>query len=182
MISRFKKYVFSLMLGLLLFWSNTAMALTLNMGASEGRCDIPQIIEKYTQHCFSCATVSTIVSVFLEVGADAYPLMRSAGNTLLMILSALWIALFLLKNLSQFNAVELPDFIQQFSIFLFKVLVAFVCLNGGIGFILDYTLNPIISFGTDMGIGILSLTGDVSSAADYLNLLDNLNGMEVSYA
>lgn len=188
MINMLHKYafVFTLIFSVFVLWSSVASAIDVNVGATKGRCDIVKINAEYTKSCFSCSTVSTIISVFLEAGAAAYPIMRQAGNEILGILSALWIAMFLLKNLSQFNAIELPDFIQQLGLFFFKIIVAFIFLNGGVTVILSYTLEPIISFGTDFGIGILSLTADIptesSSAADYINLLNSLNGTEVLHA
>ena len=147
-------------------------------------CDISKMQEQYTKHCISCPTVATIISVFLEVGADSYPLMRSAANTILGIMSVLWIALYFLKKLSAFTPIELPEMMQELSIFFFKILVAAVGINGGISVILYYTLDPIISFGSDFGIGILRLTADipVSSAEDLMDMINKIRDMEVLHA
>ena len=152
-----------------------------NVAQATEACDISKMQDQYTRSCITCPTVATIISIFLEVGVDAYPLMRSAANTLLGILSVLWIAMYFLKKLSSFAAVELPEMMQELSIFFFKILVAAVCINGGISVILDFTLNPIISFGTDFGIAFLDLTADVSP--DLMDTIHKIKNMEeVLYA
>mgnify|MGYP006873060812 CR=1 FL=1 len=164
-----------------------AVLLFPELAEATDKCDISKMQEQYTRSCFTCPIVATIISIFLEVGADSYPLMRSAANTLLGILSVLWIAVYFLKKLSSFSAVELPEMMQELSIFFFKIIVAVVCINGGIGVILDFTINPIISFGSDFGTAFLKLTADIpvkqaDVAPQLMDTILKLKEMEVLYA
>jgi len=141
-----------------------------------GKCDVSKYIED-SQKCFSCNVVATIVSTFMKACSKGYGLMRDAGNTLLGIFSVLWIALFVIKQVSSFSEIEIMEMLQTFGIFLFKVLVAFLCLNN-FGTIKTYTMDPIISFGTDFGTALLT----ISSAETLPSIGQIFSWTEVFYA
>ncbi len=123
-------------------------------------CQTEKFKEKWQSCCFSCKTVQTMISTFLKAAAKSYGIMRKAANALLLILSILWIAVFLIKNLSQFTTLELGKFMNEFGLFLFKVLVAWVCINGGVNVLLRFTIQPILAFGTEFGMKLLTLSAN----------------------
>lgn len=134
-------------------------------GAAERRkdlmaCQVKDFKIKWQSCCFSCKTVQTMISTFLKAAAKSYGIMRKAANALLLILSALWIAVFLIRNLSQFTTLELGKFMNEFGLFLFKMLVAWVCINGGVNVLLRFTIQPILTFGTEFGMKLLTLSAN----------------------
>jgi len=138
-------------------------------------CEVSRFKDKYQQSCFSCNTVVTMIGTFLEACSIGYDTVRRAGNIILLILSMLWIGLFVFQNLSKFSSIDIAQFMSTFGTFVFKFLIAWACINGGINLLLSYTLYPIISFATDFGLSLLSLT-----ANDVVTPFDML--MEVKYA
>ena len=107
--------------------------------------------------CFSCRPVAFVISAFLNGCARSYPIMRTAGKTILTILTALWIAYhFLLSKIISFNEIDPMEYLQELFVFLFKVFIAYVCLSGGLSVLMQYTMNPIIDFGTSMALGFLT--------------------------
>ena len=122
-------------------------------------CKVSKFIKKYCG-CFSCSTVAVMVTIFLQVAAKGSGIMQQAAQTILLIFTALWIAIFFLKRLSSFSAIELNETIQSLLFFLFKILVAWIFINGGFALASHYTLEPIMSFGTTLGQEFLEMVSD----------------------
>ena len=148
--------------------------------AADDACNIDEFKERYTCSCFSCPTVNVIITTFFEVGKDAFGLTKRAANEILGIMSILWIAFFLLQKLSSFTPIELPELAQSFGVMMFKIVVAAACINiGGIEFLTNFVINPIISFASDFGLGLLNSSGTMDEQA---MILQNIFTAEVLYA
>lgn len=122
-------------------------------------CIVDNLIAQYESVCYSCIIVETLISAFIKAGSVAYDVSRQAANVILIIATILWLAMYVLKNVSSFTAVEPMKMLQDIFIQLFKVMVAFVVVNAGISTILDYTMVPIITAGTDLGTAIIDVLG-----------------------
>lgn len=118
-------------------------------------CVTNNFLSMYSSSCYGCELVETLASAFVKAAGKAYNVSREAGNAILVVATIIWIGLFVLKNISSFTTVEPRQMIQQLMMQLFKVFVAFVILNSGIQTILHYTVEPIMTFGTDFADAIL---------------------------
>lgn len=131
-------------------------------------CVAENFVIKYS-NCYGCAVVQTLTSAFIKAGGQAYETSRHAANIIITIAMSLWLAFFALKNVSSFATVEPMKMLQEFFTQCFKVILALVILNSGIQTILNYTLVPILSVGTDAADSItanLSIRQDGLSDAD----------------
>lgn len=131
--------------------------LTVNKNAGQ-ECVPNNFKSLYTSSCFGCEIVETLASAFVKAAAKAYNVAREAANAILIVATMIWVAIFVLKNISSFATVEPRQMIQQLLIQGFKVLLAFVIINSGIQTILHYTLEPIMLFGTDFADAIMEGT------------------------
>lgn len=117
----------------------------------------------YTSTCYSCEIVEILSSAFIKAAAKAYQVSREAGNAILVVGMILWVAFFVLKNISAFTTVEPMKMLQDLLIQLFKLLLAFVIVNAGIPTILHYTLEPIMNAGTDFASAIIAANTEVNT-------------------
>ncbi|MBQ7304489.1 MAG: hypothetical protein IJW75_06230 [Alphaproteobacteria bacterium] len=126
----------------------------------EGHECIPQNFHSiYTSSCVSCDIVATLSTAFVKAGAKAFDVSKQAANAVLLVGLIIWIGLYILKNIASFSTVEPRQLIQGLMIQLFKVYIAFVIINTSIATILSYTLEPIVTAGTDIATTILSNSG-----------------------
>lgn len=128
-------------------------------------CVTENLMAMYSSTCYSCEIVSTLTSAFIRAAAKAYEVSRQAGNVILVVGMILWIAFFVLKNISSFTTVEPMKMLQDLLIQLFKIFIAFVIVNSGIPTILHYTLEPIMLAGTDFGNAIITANVGVNRSA-----------------
>lgn len=128
------------------------------------KCVTENFKAMYTSTCYSCEIVETLSSAFLKSASKAYQVSREAGNAILVLGMILWVAFFVLKNISAFTTVEPMKMLQDLLIQLFKVMLAFVIVNAGIPTILHYTLEPIMNAGTDFGSTIIAANTGVNTS------------------
>lgn len=116
-------------------------------------CIVGNFISMYSA-CYGCEIVETLASAFVKAAAKGYDLSKQAGNAVLVVCTILWVALFVLKNISSFATVEPRKMVQELLVQFFKIMVAFIVINAGIQTILHYTLVPLVTAGTDFADAI----------------------------
>lgn len=130
--------------------------LFMKVAKDEGaECITNNFLSMYTSTCYSCEIVETLSSAFIKAGAKAYDVSKDAANAILVVGMIIWIAIFVLKNISAFTTVEPRKMIQDLMFMLFKIYVAFVIVNSGIPTILHYTMEPLMIAGTDFADAIV---------------------------
>lgn len=112
-------------------------------------CIPSNFVVKYSG-CYGCIVVQTLTSAFVKAAGNAYNVSRQAANVIVLIGMALWLAMFALKNVSSFATIEPMKMLQEFFVQCFKVILAMVIINAGLRTIMDYTLVPIMSVGTEV--------------------------------
>ena len=123
---------------------------------SEGTaCVTSNFYNMYTASCFGCEITKILASAFINAAAKAEEVSQKAGYVILTVATLIWIAIFVLKNVSSFATVEPRQMIQQLMVQLFKVLLAFVLISSGFKTILHYTMEPLMIAGTDFADAIL---------------------------
>lgn len=133
-------------------------------------CDIEGMRQMYQSKCYSCVIIKTLMETFLNACSKAYDVTSEAGLKLLVFGSLIWMAFFVMKNVSSLSNVEPGAMVNTLITFLFKVMVAAILISSGLGVLVKYTINPILTAGADMGMAFMSATSDISGA-DGLNSL-----------
>lgn len=122
--------------------------------------------EKYQSKCYSCVIVKTLIETFMTACSKVYDVSREAGIKLLFIGSLIWLVAFVIKNVSSMTNVEPATMINSLLVFFFKVMFAAIVINAGIGVIISYMINPILTAGADFGLPIMNTTADITSASN----------------
>lgn len=107
------------------------------------------------EYCWYCKIVIVLVNAYLEVAKDAIggatlPL----GKIILRWGFLIWLAYYILQQVSSMNAVTPGKMLQEILVMGFKVAVASAILGVGMDFIRDYYLNPIVETGVNYGTNI----------------------------
>ncbi len=117
-------------------------------------CIVSNILAIHGAQCYPCAVFEILFIAFMRAAEKAYDVSKEAGNIILFVCTLIWLAFFVLKNVSSFAAVDPMMMLQQMTVQFFKVILAFVIINSGVKTILHYTLVPIVSVGTDIASGV----------------------------
>jgi len=152
---RFILFIFTVALTMVSY-ANTSYAAIGSNSEQEKECITSNFIASYTSTCYSCDIVKTLSSAFIRAAAKAYDVSREAANAILVVGMILWIAIYVLKNISSFTTVEPRQMVQGLLVQFFKIFVAFTIINSGIPTILHYTMEPLMLAGTNFGDAILS--------------------------
>ncbi len=129
-------------------------------------CQVSEMREKYQSKCYSCVIVKTLIETFMTACSKVYDVSREAGIKLLFIGSLIWLVAFVIKNVSSMTNVEPATMINSLLVFFFKVMFAAIVINAGIGVIISYMINPILTAGADFGLAIMNTTADITSASN----------------
>ena len=143
-------------------WSNHLWGLVKSAKVEGKNCIVYNYFVKYA-NCYGCIVVQTLTSAFVKAAGKAYNVSKQAANVVVIIGMILWLVMFALKNVSSFATLEPMKILQEFFVQCFKVMVALTIINSGLQTIMDYTLVPIISVGTDIADTITANVADVVS-------------------
>ena len=125
------------------------------LAADNAVCHVADMQEKYQSSCYSCLIVKTLLEQFMTVGTKTYALCSEAGVKILVLASCLWIAFFVLKNVSSLANVEPVSMINTLLTQLFKIGVAYIIIVSGTNTFINYVVNPILATGADYGLAII---------------------------
>lgn len=126
------------------------------------QCIVSNFFVKYSS-CYGCIIVKTLISAFIKAGAQAYEVSRSAGSAIVLVCMMIWIAFFVFRNVTAFTSVEPMKLLQEFFVQCFKVVLALIIINSGLGTILHYTMIPILQAGIDMANSISASGNDLTA-------------------
>lgn len=118
-------------------------------------CQVAEMKKRYQSSCFSCLVVRELLKSFLEASTKVYTLCRDAGVQILLIGTILWVAFFVLKQVSSLSNIEPASLVNTLLQQFFKILVAYVVIVSGANTFINYVVNPLLDAGADFGIGIL---------------------------
>lgn len=129
-------------------------------------CDIDGMRKQYQSKCYSCVIIKTLLETFLNACSKAYDITSEAGVKLLVLGALVWMAFFVMKNVSSLSNIEPGAMMNTLTVFLFKVMVAYILITSGLGVLIKYTINPLLTAGADFGIAFMSVTSDISGAPE----------------
>lgn len=129
-------------------------------------CSVTSMAELYQGKCYSCVIIKTLMETFLNACSKAYDITSEAGVKLLVLGALVWMAFFVMKNVSSLSNIEPGAMMNTLTVFLFKVMVAYILITSGLGVLIKYTINPLLTAGADFGIAFMSVTSDISGAPE----------------
>lgn len=132
---------------------------TVSTGKNAG-CNIADMQQKYQSSCYSCVIINVLITTFMDACAKLYDLTRDAAVKIMAIAAMLWLASFVIKNVSSLTVVEPMKMVNDLLVFFFKFGSAYIVINSGIGAIVELLINPILIAGADYGLGIIKAAND----------------------
>ncbi len=143
---------------------------SIGANASNSSCNIKGMQQKYQSSCYACIVVKTLLEKFLNASTKVYDLCRDAGVQVLLIGAMIWVAFFVLKQVSSLTNVEPASMVGTLLTQFFKIMFAYVVIVSGADTFIIYVVNPLLTAGADFGIGILQgaeKTLDSTLSAEY---------------
>lgn len=110
-----------------------------------------QVRAEVTAGCWSCLVLEKVSSAFLYAAKAGLGVSQKAGVALLILGSAIWLAMWALKNVSSFTEIQLGNILNELFKFLFKFALAYWFISFGPGAISNYFIRPILSVGALIG-------------------------------
>ena len=126
------------------------------IGTYKYPCNVKRMDSIYKSGCYSCIIVKGLISIFLNACSKLYDLSREAGVKVLFIGLLIWLPFYILQQLSSLKNLEPAAMVNDLLIMAFKVIVAYLVINAGIQFFIDFLINPILEAGADFGMMMLN--------------------------
>lgn len=134
-------------------------------------CRIQDVSKRYLAKCYSCTIIKTLIGTFMQACASAEDITKQAGVKIIQLGFMIWIAFFVMKNVSSLTNVEPSSMINTLLIMMFKCLVALTFITIGVEAFLEYIVAPIMFFGADYGMalmGSLPTNMNVATSPEYI--------------
>jgi hypothetical protein len=122
---------------------------------SEG-CKYSELQKKYMEgsKCWYCMVVGKMTGAYLYAASLVIPTVKTLALLVLRIGFLIWLALYILKQVSSISPTSVGKFLQEILIMGFKVMLATLIIKDGTSFINTYIMTPIIDTGIDIGNAI----------------------------
>ncbi len=131
--------------------------------AVSGSCNLASMEGMYkasegdTKKCWYCTVVIVMTNAFLESANTALPVMQTLGKLVVKLGFSIWLAFFILQQISSMGGISTGKMLQEILTMGFKCAFATYAISDGISFITTYILNPIMITGTDIGSALLDV-------------------------
>lgn len=135
---------------------------------SEG-CKYSILQTKYMEGstCWYCLIVGKMTSAYLYSASLIVPTVKTMAQMILRYGFLIWLALYILKQVSSISPISIGKSLQEILIMGFKVLLATLIVNNGIPFFNAYIITPLIDTGIDIGNAIFdTMAKDLSVATE----------------
>lgn len=120
--------------------------------------------EEIKNKCWYCRVVIVMTNAYLQAAEASLPTTIELGHVILKWGFLIWLAIFLLKQLSSMSGVTPGKMLQEIFMMGFKCAFCYYALDMGTDFVTTYILNPIVITGTDIGNALLTDMLDKMSA------------------
>lgn len=111
------------------------------------------------EKCWYCRVVIIMTNAYLKATEQALPVVKDLGLLVVKLGFAIWLALFILKQISSIGGITPGKMLQEILTMGFKCAFAHFAIKDGLTFITNYILNPILITGTDIGNAIFAQMG-----------------------
>lgn len=134
-----------------------------NAAARAEACNLEHMQEIYMgdgedsedKYCWYCKIVIVLTNSYLQAAKDALGASIDLGKLILKLGFAIWLAYYILQQVSAMTPTTPGKMLQEILIMGFKVALAYVCVDNGLVIIRDYFINPIVGLGVDYGTALL---------------------------
>ena len=116
----------------------------------------------YKSGCYPCMVVKSLISAFLNGVTFLEDVSKEAGTKILILGFFLWIAFYIIQQVSSFKNIEPMAMINDMLIMAFKVLGAWIVIQVGFQIFVDYVIVPFLGWGIDFGTYVLAATTTVT--------------------
>lgn len=131
-------------------------------GESNVECRQEKIDNIYKSGCYPCMVVKSLISAFLNGVTFLENVSKEAGSKILILGFFLWIAFYIIQQVSSFKNIEPMAMINDMLIMAFKVLGAWIVIQVGFQIFVDYVIVPFLGWGIDFGTYVLAATTRVT--------------------
>lgn len=102
--------------------------------------------------CWYCNVVIVLTNSYLNAASNALPSSVSLGKLILQIGFLIWLAYYILQQVSSLSPITPGRMLQEILFMGFKVALAYVAIDSSAqDLIAKYFINPIVGFGLDYG-------------------------------
>lgn len=122
-------------------------------------CKYSELKTKYMEGstCWYCLVVGKMTSAYLYSASLIIPTVKTISLLILRYGFLIWLALYILKQVSSLSPISTGKFLQEILLMGFKVLFATLVVTNAIPFLNEYLLTPIIDTGIDVGNAIFDV-------------------------
>lgn len=119
-------------------------------------CNYSALQSKYMEGstCWYCMVVGKMTGAYLYSASLVIPTVKTLALLVLRFGFLIWLALYILKQVSSMSPTSVGKFLQEILIMGFKVMLATLIIKNGTAFINDFIMTPIIDTGIDIGNAI----------------------------
>lgn len=144
------------------------------LGQSNAECNQGRMDAIYKSGCYPCKVIKTLISSFMNGITFLQDVSVRAGTRILLIGFLLWIAFYIMQQVSSFKDIEPRDMVNNLLIMAFKVLGAYYVIQLGFQIFVDFVVVPFLGWGIDFGTYLLTAT----TSATGLDISGNQVGTE----
>ena len=101
--------------------------------------------------CWYCNVVVILTNAYLKSAGKALGSAKELGKLILKLGFSVWLALYILQQVSSFAPIASSKIIQEILLMSFKVALAYLAVDAAETVIVTYFLNPIGQLGIDYG-------------------------------
>lgn len=123
-----------------------------------GLCALDAMTELYldtskeeSKACWYCNVVVVLANAYLKAAAGALPSSITLGELILKFGFAIWLAYYILQQVSSFTPIQPSKVLQEILVMGFKVALAYLGVKYAESAIIEFYVNPIGQLGTDYG-------------------------------
>ena len=124
--------------------------------AEKENCKYSDLQKKYMEgsSCWYCMIVGKMTSSYLYAASLVIPTVKTLALMILRYGFLIWLALYILKQVSSVSPISSGKFLQEILLMGFKITLATLIVNNGVPFLNEYIMKPVIDTGIDIGNAI----------------------------
>lgn len=132
----------------------------------ESVCSLESYKKEYLEEnsCWYCQVTLILTNSFLYAASKIMPIVQTLAKQILKYGFLIWLAWFILKQVSSLAPLTVGKVLQEIAVMAFKVWLATLIVTNGIPFLSHFILTPVISTAVDIGNALLR-----GIASNYLN-------------
>ncbi|MBR2273992.1 MAG: hypothetical protein IJ864_04095 [Alphaproteobacteria bacterium] len=131
-------------------------------------CGQQHFVEKYAMvnsGCWSCSIINSLMRSLTGAANALSPHVIELAKIITLYGAAVWLAFYFLKSVSSAAAQDPAKNLDGALVFMFKIAFVYFMIVHGIGFLVQWIVNPLLGIGIDISRGLNTMQGSASSVA-----------------